>query len=347
MRTFSRFFRWALTLLCLAGTGAFASCSTGESVQEALGFNPLSSEMPVFQACKAVSSREISFQFSLPVRVASLNFDPALSVESTSDGTTVTIVLDEALNPGDPVTADLLVEEAAGNTLNVLVPFRARNDRMPRLLITELRIEATKPKSEFVEFKTLEAGNLGALRLFISGNTKKPLTFEFPPVEVKKGEYILVHLRTRDTDTGAVNETGDDLALSGGNEALPDARDFWIPGSNKLLHKTDVVYLMDQDDKVIDAVMMSEKPDPLWSKECFIDAAELLHEQGAWLSADGGIPGPEDAVITANIKTSTTRSISRDEDMDTNRAEDWYITASTTKNPGATPGKKNNPLRFE
>jgi hypothetical protein len=217
---------------------------------------------------------------------------------------------------------------------------------MPKLLITELRTEYSKPKTEFVEFKTLEAGNLGALRLIIPGNTKNPQAFEFPPVEVKKGEYILVHLRTRDSDTGAVNETGDNLALSGGSEALPDARDFWIPGSNKLLHKTDVVYFMDQDDKVIDAVMMSEKPDPSWSKECFIAAAELLHEQGAWLSADGGIPGPQDAVHSG--KTTASRSISRDNEApDTNGAGDWYITASTTKKPGATPGKKNNPLRFE
>jgi hypothetical protein len=213
---------------------------------------------------------------------------------------------------------------------------------MPKLLITELRTEYSKPKTEFVEFKTLEAGNLGALRLFIASNAKNPQAFEFPPVEVKKGEYILVHLRTRDSDTGAVNETGDNLALSGGSEALPDARDFWVPGSNKLLHKIDVVYFMDQDDKVIDGVMMSASPDS-WgtTKEHFVLAAELLHKQGAWLSVDGGIPGPKDAVGSNN--TTATRSVSRDEAApDTNRAGDWYITA----NSSATPGKPNNTKRY-
>jgi hypothetical protein len=82
---------------------------------------------------------------------------------------------------------------------------------------------------------------------------------------------------------------------------------------------------MDQDDTVIDAVMMSEKPDPQWSKEHFAAAADFLHKQGAWLSADGGIPGPQDAV--GSTSTTTSRSISRDEtSSDTNRAGDWYIT---------------------
>jgi hypothetical protein len=193
-----------------------------------------------------------------------------------------------------------------------------------------------------VELKSLEAGNLGALRLYIAGNIKAPLVFEFPPVEVAANEYIVLHLRTLDSDTGALNETGSDLALSKGNEAGNKARDFWIPDSAKLLHKTDAVYLMDQDDKIIDAVMLSELRDSWWAKEEFVQAADMFHQQGAWLSADGKIAGPQDAVITE--KTTPTRSICRAENTpDGNDSGDWYITA----NSSASPGGPNSSKRYE
>jgi hypothetical protein len=193
-----------------------------------------------------------------------------------------------------------------------------------------------------VELKILEAGNLGALRLYIAGNTKNPLVFEFPPVEVAAGEYVVLHLRTLDSDIGAVNETGSDLALSGGNEANGQARDLWVPGSAKLLHQTDAIYLTDQGDKIIDAVMLSKIPESWWSKEEFVQAADMLHRQKAWLSEDGKIPSPQAAVITE--KTTLTRSICREENApDSNNAGDWYITVGS----GATPGEPNNPQHFE
>ncbi|MDR3191634.1 MAG: hypothetical protein LBT87_01060 [Treponema sp.] len=324
----------AVFLLCLLST-----CSTGELVEEILGS---SSEAPVFLAYQPLSNREINFRFSLPVRVKSLNLEPFLPVESLSEGTDVKLILGENPAGGERFIADILVEDHAGNTLNVLIPFRTRNERVPRLLINELRTEYSKPRTEFVELKALEEGSLGALRLYIAGNTKDPLVFEFPPVEVAADEYILLHLRTLDSDTGAVNETGPDLDLSKGNEAHDKARDFWVPGSAKLLHPTDVVYLTDQDDTIIDAVILSEAPDSWWSKEEFVQAADMLYRQEAWLSEDGKIAGPQDAVITG--KTTPTRSICREESVsDGNDAGDWYITA----NSSATPGGPNNPKRYE
>jgi hypothetical protein len=145
-------------------------------------------------------------------------------------------------------------------------------------------------------------------------------------------------------EEGVLNETEGDPSLSGGADTTENSWDFWIPNTEKLLHKTDTVYLMDQDDNIIDAVMMSENPDPWWTKDHFVQAADLLFQQGAWVSADGEIPGPADAVITFNIKTAMTRSISRDETAgDSNSAADWYVTATS----GASPGTVNSVKRFE
>ena len=208
------------------------------------------------------------------------------------------------------------------------------------MLINELRTEYSKPRAEYIEFKMLSAGNLGALRVFIEGNYKNPMTYEFSPVEVKAGEYVVLHLRA--LDDLCKDEYGNNLNESGGTDSSPTARDFWIPGSAKLLHKTDAVYALDQDDRVISAVMLSEAPDASWQKDYFAQAAELLFKQGAWKSADGKICGPKDAVNSSAIKTAATRSISRDETVkNTNTQADWYIAATSC----ATPGEPNNPKR--
>ena len=313
------------------------SCATdlGDTASQILGNV---SESPVFLSCKAVSETEVNFEFSLPVNVASVYFSPSVQVESVESGNTVRVIFGKGPGPGEKITADLLVEDEKGNTINVLVPFRARNNRIPPMLINELRTENSKPRYEFIEFKTLEAGNLGALRLFIVGNYKEPMVYEFPPIESSADEYITLHLRT--TEENCRDELGDNLAESGGTEAEPTARDLWIPDSTKLLHKTDVVYLLDQDDKVVDAVMLSESADLWWNKEYFAEAADFLFKAG-WKSPDGNICSPADAVRSTG--TTATRTICRDETGENTRtAADWYIAATSC----SSAGKPNNPKRY-
>jgi hypothetical protein len=323
-----------LSLVC-----SVCSCSTGEAASQILG---TSSQAPVFLACKAVSGTEIVFEFSQPVTVMSLHFTPPVNIESIDEGAAVHVSFSGGPAPGEKLTADLLAADEKGNTINVLIPLRTRNERIPAVLINELRTEYSKPKAEFIEFKILEAGNLAAVQIFIASNNKTPLIYEFSPVEVEAGEYIILHLRTM--EEANCDEYGTDKNASGGADAIAGVRDFWIPGSAKLLRKTDAVYVLDQDDNVIDAVMLSETQDSWWNKDYLAAAAEFLHEKGAWKSADGKVPGPKDAVDSTNIKTAMTRSISRDETTpDTNTAADWYITATS----GITPGKPNNPARFQ
>ncbi|MDR2535509.1 MAG: hypothetical protein LBD29_05685 [Treponema sp.] len=318
-------------------SGCSNSSESAAAIQQIFG---VASEAPVFLNCKALSSKEIIFEFSLPVQVRSVHFEPPLNVDSIVEGMMVQVDLKQELPVGERFTTDILVEDARHNTLNVLVPFRARNDRLPSFIITELRTEYSKPRAEFVEIKTLSAGNLGALRLFIASNGLETPVFEFPPVEVRAGEYIVVHLRS--LEEGLVNETGSNLGISKGTDAS-DARDFWVPDSKKWLRKTDAVFFMDQDDKILDAVVLSENQDSWGTKQGVVKAVELLAKQGAWLpvSRNSSSINPEDAV--SSKATTPTRSICRDERVsDSNRAANWYITVGS----GASPGKPNNPKRY-
>jgi hypothetical protein len=316
------------------------SCATGIGGESAAQVIGKKSESPVFLSCKAVSETEINILFSKPVKITSLFFSPELIVDKVEDGDTVRVIFSGGPGPGEKLIADILAKDNSGNTINVLVPFLTRNNRIPPLVINELRTETAKPRYEFIEFKTLKAGNMGALRVFIAGNYKAPMVYEFPPVEVAAGEYITLHLRT--TEENSRDELGSNLAESGSTDSSPIARDLWIPGSTKLLHKTDAVYLLDQDDRVVTAVMISEKDDAWWNKDYFAEAAELLFNAGAWKNPDGSMCGPSGAVSSAG--TTATRTICRDETLKANSgtAADWYITATSSD----TPGKPNNPKRY-
>jgi hypothetical protein len=314
------------------------ACSSETVLEQVL--SSAKAEAPVFTSCRAFSPTELRFSFSMPVTVVSLDFDRSVDVrdiKSDANGQ-VAVFLNEALPEGERIVADILVKNAQGDTLNVLVPFTARNTHVPSIQITELRTEYSKPKVEFVELKAISAGNLGALRVFIASNGLEEPVFTFSSIEVRAGEYIVVHLRS--IEEGLVDETGASRAASSGVEASPEARDLWVPGAAKLLRKTDAVLLTDQDDKILDAVLLSDRVELLWAKSDLTDAAALLKAKNAWKGA-GGLLLPADAVSSG--ATTATRSICRDETLaDSNSAADWYVTATSS----ATPGAPNSPKRY-
>ena len=337
MKRIFLFFCCAAPLVLLLG---FFSCSSEAEIKRILG---VSAKAPVFIDCRPVSSTEIVFNFSVDVRLVSANFDPELEIESVEEGQSLKITFTRPLEAGRRIIADILVEDSKRNSLNVVVPFRARNDRMPSLIINEVRTEFSRPRVEFVEFFAPEPGNLGAMRLFIASNSLTVPVYEFPPAEIKAGEYIVLHLRT--LDEASVDETGDDLTLSGGNEARPDARDLWVPGSVKLLRRTDALWIMDQDGRIIDALLLSESPTGNWSNRNIGEAAEFLGREKAWLppegeAPEGWIPDPASAVSSAG--TTATRTICRDESIPPERRRgNWYVTVTS----GNSPGRPNDPRR--
>jgi len=151
----------------------------------------------------------------------------------------------------------------------------------------------------------------------------------------------VLHLRTVEADSK--DEYNGKIDESGGRDASPSAWDFWVSGNSKLIHKeASMVYVLDQDDRVLNAVMISTESQAWWGKEYFAEAAVFLHSQGAWKSADGQLPGPVDAARSTG--TTNTRTINRDETVEnTNTAADWYVTVTS----GLTPGRANNTGRYQ
>ena len=289
-------------------------------------------EEPMAELLEAfiVSETEIVFMFSTPVNLLSLSlsFDQTLEPDIIEEGNLITVILDEDLTPGLRFTVELEVEDEWYNSISEEVELISLNRHLPELLINELRTENNNStnRSEFVEFKILSDGNMGGLQVFICRNNRLNMVYEFEPDEVEEDEYLVLYLRAQD-----------DLS-----NTLP-GRNFWVMSTIKLLGKTSAVYVTDQDGQVLAAVMIAENPSASWPNAQLAATAEFLFEQDAWKSPAGNIGTPMDAVNSARINTSTTRSISRDEtELNTKTSADWYITADNR----ATPGMPNSSQRL-
>ena len=308
----------------------FTSCSTEGAIQAILG---MSVQAPVFIECKSLSSTELLFSFSHSVRLVSAYFDPYQEYEVLEEGMEIRLAFAEPVQEGRRITVDLLVEDADRNTLNVIIPFRTRNDRMPLIVFNELRLDYSNPRIEFIEFYVLEPGNLGAMRLFIAHQSMTTPFYEFAPVEVKRGDYIVLHMRTQNENS--VDELGEDINISQGDGANDNARDFWVSGNRRLLHSPNGLWLLDQDDNIIDSLLLSLNPEADINNRTFLAAAEFLVSKGEW-SMD-----PHNAIITRG--TAATRTLNRDESLPHERkAGAWYITVQS----GHTPGFLNDTRRY-
>jgi hypothetical protein len=285
------------------------------------------------------SKKEIHIIFSETVKNVSCTFTPHQEIERIQDGKTVKIYLKENLELHTKFLIKLNVKDDWDNSLSVEVPLFA-NYWIPEIEINELRTQydSSKKRVEFIEFKAKSAGNLDGLQLYIMWDAKKPFVYDFPAVDVKLGEYVVVHLRT--LENACVNELGEDLSESAGTDASPTARDLWVPTKDRLLHETDIVYLKDANGRIMDAIILNEKPGEIWDKNRahFAQIAEELYNKGAWESVNWQRPGLLDAVDTSTIKTAATKSISRYEGKEnTHTTRDWYI----TNTGGVTPGLPN------
>ena len=205
------------------------------------------------------------------------------------------------------------------------------------LVINELRTEImlSANRAEYIEFKVTQTGNLHGISLNIMKDAKNPFVYNFPNIDVAKGEYITLHLRT--LETICKDELGNNLALSGGTDSCPTARDLWVDGSNKYLYKTDIVFLEDGGGNVMDAVVLNDNPSKTWGKDYshFAEIMGFLFYEEMWKAVNGGMPTSLDVVNTS--KTSTYKSICRYEGKEiSHTASDWYVST------GTTPGLPNN-----
>lgn len=215
-----------------------------------------------------------------------------VQVSSSVDQKTITFKLGEKTKIGKGYEIFGTVEDRIGNTLTFCLPFVGFNSTFPKMLITEALIKYGKGtlkgqtiyRGEYVELLVIEGGNLAGLEIYSAadGETKK---YTFPPLEVNKGEIILVHLRT--VGEGCISEEGEDLNLASAPHSKDGIRDLWLDTS--LAHfndSSDVIVLRNSvDNSIIDGLMYAADDADEW-KSSVAEYALLLSEAGIYASAD-------------------------------------------------------------
>ena len=232
------------------------------------------------------------------------------SFEYSEDGKTVTIALEKETEIGESYEFYGCVKDLTGNTLTFAVPFTGFNSRIPKIVMTEIQTvsvssQSTKEKeagiykNEFIEFLALTDGNLCGLEV-CSGYDGESKKYEFPKIEVKKGEVFTVHMRNR--GNGCISEEEEDLTQAFSSYTSDSVRDLWTDITETTLgNKTDVIIVRNQaNGSIVDAVMYRDSAVTEWSKSMG-DYAALVYESEIYASA--AIEGACDVSDKTDSKT--------------------------------------------
>jgi hypothetical protein len=218
LRAIASFFVCALIAACAQNPSA--------AIYPTADFRP-----PGLVAALPASSKSLVLVFdeSVTSLSGSLAVEPVSGVRCRAEDKKLLVDFDAGMSPGADYLLAGEVEDGSGNRTRFLVRFSGWNDRAPRLRLSEVQTgknsSKTKPHRDFVELEALADGNLGGEELSWSSSVKSA-NYRFPGAEVKKGDFIVLHLAPEGLAEER-DELGSDLAASGGVDASASGRDFW------------------------------------------------------------------------------------------------------------------------
>lgn len=243
-------------------------------------------------------------------------------------GTEGIIPCSVAMLPGKEYTLEATVSDSHGNTMTFLYPFYGYNPTPPQVLINEVTTQGSTSHPDRVELKVLEGGNMAGLCFTEGTDSTWTSRLVFPSLEVSAGEYLIIHCKPEGI-AEEVNEL-EGTAVSGGKDAHPAARDFWLPGGDGLGGNNGVLALYAfPGGPSMDGFLYSNRTSSSdenyrgFGSLAVMEMADQLQDEEGWRCAEDFI-APEDGV---NPDPSTaTRSLCRmpaGEDEDS--AADWHV----------------------
>jgi hypothetical protein len=325
----------SLLAICLAACFGLMSCSPDLSSVEypATDLHP-----PDLLAAGPTSSRQVLLRFDETVTPVTDSYavEPEAKLSCRVDGESLALDFGQAQSAGADYSLVGEVDDLSGNRTRFLVRFTGWNDRAPPLLLSEVlpckNGSRTKPHRDFVELKALEDGNLGGEELSWTSSVKTE-SYRFPSVEVRKGDFVVLHLAPEGLPEER-DELGADISSSGGVDATATGRDLWC-GSMALPEASGAIALaLRPGSPPMDGFFYADdgKSGALGDGR-LADFLTALSDSGAWPLA-GSAPAWEDGVPWSG---STSKSICRSESGKGRAA--WYISGSG----GQTPGSANSP----
>lgn len=294
---------------------------------------PVDLRPPQLLAAGASSSSSFYARFDEPVLLVkdSLGLEPDLPMSGITEGSDLHIEFAEPQSPGRDYSIVGEVDDLHGNRTRFLIRFIGWNDRPPLMRISEIQSgknsSKANPHRDYVELEVLEDGNTGGEELVWSSSVKT-LTYRFPGIEVRIGDYIVLHLAPEGLET-EIDELGADTAVSGGVDATWGGRDLWCK-AGPLPDENGAIGLRRRPGEgFIDGFFYADrdKSGELEDNKLTDVIAELA-ASGAW-PLGGGAPAWNDAFLW---NPSTARSICRFDSAV--GPQSWYVTSAGGQSPG-------------
>lgn len=366
--------RSVLTVLALVSlTLSLVAPVSCRLTEEGIEILPLDTVAPKVESFSVTASNSIRLACSEKIVLDNIHitdcdgefFAYADAVTYSEDECCAEIELSAMTTVGREYTFSAHVYDRTGNSLEFSQLFTGFNENPALLAINEVRVngDSSKQLGEFVEFIVLKSGNTAGLS-FMSTMYQTEARYDFPAMEVSKGDFITLHGRTFFTKSTTkevtlisdwADERGDDLTLSKTIDSFDEARDLWMDGDGKLASKSSVLILRNSSSgQIIDALPLSEKGEK-WPKSAMEKLIAEAFDAGVW--TDGS--SADCAFITSPAGSSANNSISRQNTEIllngqgissqgggiASSAEDWAVIKSqgSGKNtvPGTTPGEMN------
>ena len=207
----------------------------------------------------------------------------AESVNAGNSPAEYLVFFEKPLEPSVEYILYAVAEDERNNTLSFSVGFYGLNDNLAELLLSEIRTDMTKAKVEFVELFALKNGNTGGMVLECCNGSKK-LEYVMPAVDVKAGDYIVVHLRSTEDGCSDELEAYDKCKAT---DCSDTAVDLWVEGNTKQVSKNGCVVLRERTGSApCDIICFLESSKTAWPSDIIEESVKEAFECGLWKDGD-------------------------------------------------------------
>lgn len=325
------------SLVVAVASAAIGIVAAGCSQEAAAAIYPKADLCPpaLLQAGPA-DSRRVLVCFDeavIPVQ-GSFASEPSSVLSCLAQGEELAVTFESGQAPGLEYALVGEVDDACGNRARFLLKFTGWNDRAPPLRISEVQTgknsSKTKPHRDFIELQAMAQGNIGGEELAWASSVKEA-TYRFPPVEVRTGDYIVLHLAPEGLPE-EIDERDGDLSASGGVDATSTGCDLWCATMALPDESGAVSVSLRPGQSPNDGLFYAadDKSGALPEDKLGAIVAELVLA-GAWTAA-GEKSAWEDAL---RWKASSSKSICRREGSTAAGHSSWYLCASSAQTPGS------------
>lgn len=305
------------------------SCTNYEDISKKI----LDITPPKIECIETTSENTLSIVCNEPVSLDINNTIPEDTnigiKEFESQENSILIKFTRDLKPGVEYIGEFKIADSNGNSLTFISKYYGFNRELPEILINEFIVKGSNTNPNKIELLVTKSGNMAGITLFNGTKNSFDYFFTFPEFYVNKGEYIVV--RTISDKYSKPFIEIDDLNINNDSKFIDNVRDLRI-NNFKLSSTNGVISIYNNPfGQIIDCVVYTQNSnDETKNNRNFglnktVIRIDEVGESKSWIS-ENGLIFPSDAINTSD--STTTRSLNRINEQDTDSNSDWKTVAT-------------------